>query len=349
MMRQLFLAMVCVFYSLTALAAANQTLTQREDVKTFVQHMVKQHQFNRKQLENWLNQVEIQQEVLTSIAKPAESLPWYRYEPIFLTSDRIKAGVAFWQDNKVSLEKASKKYGVPPEIIVSILGVESFYGQKKGKYPVFDSLATLAFDYPPRSKFFKDELEQFLLLAREQNWDPKSIRGSYAGAMGCPQFIASSYHHYAVDFNQDGKRDLINSIDDAIGSVAHYFHAHGWEANRPIAIPAKSQGDRFEKMIASRANPKPVYKIATLAEAGVKPKIALPAKDADLSFALIALQNKENKDYWLGAQNFYVITRYNHSEMYAMVVYLLSERIKAEQQTAKLAQPLKQKATVKQS
>lgn len=349
-MRTLILSLFITLFGLSSLPLSAKNFADREDVQAFIQHMHQKHQFNKKQLTQWLNQVEIQSDVLTSIAKPAESLTWARYEPIFLTPERVKAGVEFWQQNTALLERASKTYGIPPEIIVSILGVESYYGQKKGKYPVFDSLATLAFDYPPRSKFFKSELEQFLLLARGEEWDPKSIKGSYAGAMGCPQFIASSYHNYAIDFNKDGKRDLLNCIDDAVGSIANYFKSHGWQTNQPIAIKAKTQGKAFEKAIASRSNPKPTYKLASLADLGVKPATTLPAKPYDqMPFALIALDTKQGKEYWLGAQNFYVITRYNHSEMYAMAVYLLSEQIKTQYQTAENKVVLKNTVPVQSS
>lgn len=196
---RIVLTVLCCLMVAQSAQAQKKRLTDRSDVKAFVQHMVKTHQFDKKQLETWLNQVQIQPEVLKSIAKPAESLPWYRYEPIFLTPERVNAGVQFWQENAATLTKASEVYGVPPEIIVAILGVETFYGKRAGKYGVFDSLVTLAFDYPPRAKFFRSELEQFLLLARTEKWDPKSIKGSYAGAMGYPQFIASSYHRFAVN------------------------------------------------------------------------------------------------------------------------------------------------------
>lgn len=299
-------------------------LSDRKEVKTFIQHMVDVHHFDNQQLTQWLNQATIQNTILATIAKPAEALPWYRYRAIFITPKRIEEGCVFWQTHASILKRAEKIYGVPPEIIVAILGVETFYGKQAGQYSVLDSLVTLGFDYPPRSQFFLSELREFLLLAREEKWDPTQIKGSYAGALGKAQFIASSYRRYAVDFNQDGKRDLLNNIDDAIGSVANYFKVHGWQHGAPIALAATTHGDQFKPLIASKNNPKPIHSLKEWRRLGVQAS----TQDALQPFALIALENPENLEYWLGAQNFYVITRYNHSAHYAMAVYTLSQEIK---------------------
>lgn len=333
-MRQLsaiiFTLIFCFCFTST-IYAKTKPFSERSDVKSFVDHMVKTHQFDKKQLNTWFNEVVIQKEVLAKIAKPAEALQWYQYEPIFLTPERVAAGTKFWQENAETLQKAAKIYGVSPEIIVAILGVETFYGQRSGKYGVFDSLATLAFEYPPRAKFFRSELESFLLLARKEKWDPKAIKGSYAGAMGYPQFIASSYHKFGIDFDENGQCDLLNNTEDTIGSIAHYFKQNGWEPHKPVAFKAHVSGETFKKAIASKQNPKPSHTLSELVALGIKPVLPLPLKTyGQMPMALIALDNKEGKEYWLGTQNFYAITRYNHSDMYAMAVYLLSEQVKAE-------------------
>jgi membrane-bound lytic murein transglycosylase B len=322
-----FIFIITAFLTTSVFAEQSAEFMQRADVKAFVQKMVSQHQFNARQLNQLLQQTTKQESILTSIAKPAEKLPWHRYEPIFMSPKRIQEGVAFWQKHANTLKRAEKEYGVPAEFIVAIIGVETFYGKNAGKYSVLDSLVTLAFDYPPRSIFFKGELEQFLLLAREEKWDASQIKGSYAGAMGNPQFIASSYRNFAVDFTGSGKRDLINSAEDSIGSVANYFKVHGWQKGGPVVLKAKAQGEKFKEAIASKANPKPSHSLAQLSSLGIHtPSNANAYKNQ--SFALISLEGKEGPEYWLGGQNFYVITRYNHSDRYAMAVYNLSQKVK---------------------
>lgn len=303
--------------------------SQRADVKAFAQEMVKKHHFDANTLDQWLASVKIQPSILAAISKPAEKqLPWYRYEQIFLTPKRIDEGVLFWKANEGKLQEAQQKYGIPPEIVIAIIGVETFYGKNTGSYRVLDSLATLGFDYPPRSKFFLSELEEFLLLAREEGWDPTEIKGSYAGAMGKGQFISSSYRRYAVDFTGDGKRDLINRNADAIGSVANYFKVHGWKPESTIVLAAQTKGNDYENMIASKANPKPEHTLQELAKHDVLPVDRTKASLRAEPFALIKLEGEKGPEYWLGGQNFYVITRYNHSDHYAMAVYNLSQEIK---------------------
>lgn len=310
-------------------AAQESTFISRPAVQAFIQHMVDKHHFDRPMLEAWLSAVEIQPSIITAMTKPAEKLPWYRYQAIFLTPARIEGGVRFWQENKAQLVQAQAQYGVPAEIIVAILGVETFYGQHTGKYWVLDSLATLGFDYPPRSTFFLSELEEFFILAREEQWDPTTIKGSYAGAMGKGQFISSSYRRYAVDFDGDGKRDLLTQNADAIGSVAHYFQAHGWQPDGTIVIPAKIVGTKYASLVASKTHPKPAHTIHALAQSEVYPQKAALSASTTQPFALVQLEGDKGPEFWLGAQNFYVITRYNHSDHYAMAVYRLSEQIKA--------------------
>ena len=217
-------------------------LPEQEDMRAFITEMSQRHGFNRAQLDAWFKAARVRSDVIAAISRPAESKPWYEYRPIFLQPTRIEGGAVFWNENAKVLQHAEEVYGVSPQIIVAILGVETRYGRHQGNYRVMDSLVTLAFNYPPRSAFFKDELEQYLLLTREEGIDPLAMTGSYAGAMGQTQFISSSYRHYAVDFDGDGKRDLWNDTADAIGSIANYLKAHGWERGGAVAVQATVSG-----------------------------------------------------------------------------------------------------------
>ena len=298
--------------------------SQRSDVQQFIDEMVEKHDFNRDELVSKLASAKKLDGVLEAISKPAEKvLTWKEYRPIFVTSKRIKGGNKFLKQHHETLQRAEKEYGVPAEIITAIIGVETYYGRLSGKTQVFDSLVTLGFDYPPRSRFFLSELEQFLLLTREEDVDVKDVRGSYAGAMGMPQFISSSYRHYAVDFDGDGKRDLWNSTADVIGSVANYFKVHGWKTGGQVVIPARINGSIEE----TRNRLKPHTRIADLAAKGVIPDAAV---DDEEKATVITLKGKKGKEYWLGLDNFYVITRYNHSSLYSMAVYQLSQEFDAQ-------------------
>lgn len=316
----------CIPFYLGAVYADDGKLAQRPDVRQFIVEMVKKHQFNENELTSLFNQINLQDKIIDIISKPAESKPWYEYRPIFITKKRIRGGVEFWNENREILSRAYETYGVPPQIITAILGVETFYGRQKGGYRILDSLATLSFDYPPRSKFFMSELEQYLLMTREENIDPLSITGSYAGAMGKAQFISSSYRRYAVDFDNDGKRDLWNNNADAIGSVAHYLNIHGWKKGQPIASRAMV-GDHIGDNLLSNGL-KPNSTVHELKESGVH--IEDDAIADNLRTILISLETRSEPEYWVGYNNFYVITRYNHSALYAMAVYQLSEEIAAK-------------------
>ena len=270
--------------------------------------------------------VTTQTKVLEAIQRPAEKEKnWQEYRKIFITDKRVQEGLAFWSNNAAILASAERKYGVPPEIVVAIIGVETFYGRYKGKYPVFDSLVTLGFDYPPRQKFFRSELEHFLLLAKEEDLDPLAIKGSYAGAMGKSQFISSSYRRYAVDFDENGTRDLWESNEDVIGSVANYFKRHGWKADEVITVPAKIQGSRYLTLLEKGL--KPVASVSELPQYDVTAEHNV---DAQQAVSLLEFKNNKSDEYWLEFNNFYVITRYNHSHMYAMAVYQLSQQIKKD-------------------
>ena len=308
-------------------ANASVNYAERADVKQFIDEMVKQHKFDRAFLEKKFATAKRLDNVLESIAKPAEKeLTWKQYRPIFVTSKRSTKGKAFMHKHKDTLKRAEKRYGVPVEIIAAIIGVESYYGKHTGKYTVFDSLTTLGFDYPKRSKFFKSELKQFLLLSKEEDIDIDKMTGSYAGAMGMPQFISSSYRRYAVDFDGDGKRDLWNSIPDVIGSVANYFSEHGWENGNSVALTAVVKDT---SVLNEKNKLKPYATIDQFKKQGVSIKTRIKKGfDKEQKATLLKLKGKKGDEYWLGLKNFYVITRYNHSELYAMAVFQLSEALK---------------------
>lgn len=319
------IAMALLLAGAAATAPARSAeLLEREDVQGFLARMTEQHGFSREQLETAFRDVRISDGILKAIAKPAEILPWYRYREIFLQEDRVRQGLEFWQQNAATLARAREAYGVPEEIIVAIIGVETRYGRNAGSYRVLDALATLAFDYPPRSAFFTAELEQFLLLAREQGFDPLVLKGSYAGAMGIPQFISSSYRNFAVDFDIDGVTDIWQNPVDAIGSVGNYFHRHGWLKGGLVTLPAEPE--------PASAAPEPAPGLEPdldaegLERLGIRPAIPLPGGE---KVKLLALELESGREYWLGFRNFYVITRYNRSVHYAMAVYRLAESLRA--------------------
>ncbi len=296
----------------------------RDDVDTFVSHMAETSDYTVDELVDLFSQVKKQEHLFERLDRPAEKeLQWHQYRPIFIKEKRIVDGVKFWRKYQDLLKQVSKNSGVPEEIIVAIIGVETFYGIYRGKDPVFDSLVTISFDYPRRAKFFTRELEEFLLLAKEQNFKPREVMGSYAGAMGMPQFISSSYRNYAVDGDGDGQKDLFDNIADITASVANYFVRHGWEPNQAVAKPlftvAGNSAGELEPSV------KTSYKWSDLAGHGLASKHRI---EDETPVALVKLRQKNHDEYWAGLNNFYVITRYNHSELYAMAVYQLSVLIK---------------------
>ena len=319
---KLYLSFCAAFALLPAVVVAGD-FDQNPRTQAFIDEMVQRHQFDRQELEALFAQAEKRDDILKAISRPAESKPWYEYRPIFLTQSRIEGGVEFWKRNESRLNKIEKAYGVDPAVVVAIIGVETRYGANTGSYRVIDALSTLAFDYPPRAKFFRSELEQFLILTREEHVDPRDAEGSYAGAMGYGQFIPSSYRAYAVDFDEDGQRDLWASMDDIIGSVANYFHRHGWQLGQPVASKARTSGKIADGMVSP--NSKPEKTVAEFAKAGVRSEPALPD---DEPVALLELEQRNGPEYWLTANNFYVITRYNRSPLYAMAVFQLSQAIR---------------------
>lgn len=305
-------------------AQDRQTSDLSADVNRFIDDMVSRHGFNRNELVSLFNQAEKSQTILDAISRPAEKkMPWYKYRKIFLREDRIKNGVRFWHDNIETLQRAEREYGVPPEIIVAIIGVETLYGRITGNYRVIDALFTIGFHYPKRGKFFRGQLEQYLLLAREQNIDPLSLKGSYAGAMGIPQFIPGSYRSYAADFDNDGKINIWSNTVDAIGSVAKYFKIHGWQPNEPIAQPALFKGRAWQNAITDDLKPE----LAQQSLAQFDLQLSKPI-NSTTKVKILDLEQPHGSDIWFGFENFYVITRYNHSALYAMAVFQLSQEIK---------------------
>jgi membrane-bound lytic murein transglycosylase B len=314
---------VLCFTFFTVLTHA-QSFTDRKDVRLFINKTAKKHHLDKTALKKELDKVKLRKKIIQSIKRPAERKPWREYHKLFVTPKRIKQGVDFWQANQTALTKAQKKYGVSVPMIVAILGVETNYGEHQGKYRVLDSLATLAFEYPRRAKFFKRELAQFFLLCHEQNISPQSVLGSYAGAIGQPQFMPSSYRYYAVDFSGNGKKDLRQDTEDAIGSVANYFKVHGWKNNQSIADKAIISGRRYKKLKVNARRAR--YSLKKLNKYGVKTSNKRPPRKA----GLVALHNNKSSEFWVAYPNFFVITRYNTSKQYAMAVHLLAKNIKEE-------------------
>jgi len=289
----------------------------------FARKMAKKHGFDAKQVIALLKQAKRKQKILDAIDRPAESKPWYVYRGYFIKKQQILNGVKFWDKHQAELERAEKKFGVDQEIILGIIGVETRFGSLSGGYRVIDALYTLGFHYPRRGEYFRTEMEQFLLMAKEEGFDPLKVEGSYAGAIGLPQFMPSSYRRYSVDFNGDGKRDLFGSAEDAIDSVANYLKRHGWQAGQDIAIPAKVRGKRYRKVIKWGIKPKKT--VLQLSKYGIRP---IAAAHNDLHASVFLLRSKLGRDYWLGLKNFYVITRYNRSNLYAMAVTQLGRQVR---------------------
>jgi membrane-bound lytic murein transglycosylase B len=292
---------------------------------------------DRERLESLLDQAKRQESILEAIARPAEkTLTWGEYRKIFIQNSRIRQGEEFWKKHDTLLRRAEQEYGVSRYIIMAILGVETRYGRHKGSYRVLDALTTLGFDYPPRASFFRKQLRALFLMEQEAGIDAASITGSYAGAMGFPQFIPSSYRAYAVDFDGDGRIDLVNSVADAIGSVANYFVEHGWRDDFPVAARARVEGDQWGS--AFSRDMKPSTTLGDLNRRGVtalscdNDSLATPHcfdLPSETRISPLQLEGENGTELWLGTQNFYVITRYNHSPLYAMAVYQLSRELES--------------------
>lgn len=307
--------------SLSVPVSANDSVS--DDVREFIDEMHRDYEFDPDQLRKLLSRAETRQSILDAISRPAERVvPWHEYRQQFTTERRIREGVDFRKAHRDRL----LAIGDPQlaNTVVGILGVETFYGRITGKFRVIDALTTLAFHYPPRADFFRDELRQFLLLTREEAVDPLTALGSYAGAMGSPQFIASSYRKYAVDADGDGRRDLWSNWDDVIGSVAAYLRAFGWQTGAPVVVPATiADGD------ISRFNAGKIELNETVQSLRDKGAQFETSATPDTPAMLIVAAGKEGPEYRVGFGNFYTITRYNRSSMYSMAVYDLGQAVAA--------------------
>lgn len=292
-------------------------------VAEFVGEMTRDYGFAGEQLMGVFREVKRKQGILDAISRPAERVkPWKDYRPMFITDARVARGVDFWRQHEAALARAEQAYGVPASVIVSIIGVETFFGRNTGNYRVIDALATLGFDYPPRADFFRKELREFLLLAREEQVDPLTLKGSYAGAMGLPQFMPSSFRAYAVDFDDDGHINIWTDPEDAIGSVASYFARHGWVAGEPVVSRAELRGDRAADGLSTGLDPDRT--VGELRALGWSSHDALRDEEPVTAFKL---DGEGGAEYWVGLKNFYVITRYNRSAMYAMAVHQLADQL----------------------
>jgi membrane-bound lytic murein transglycosylase B len=297
----------------------------RPEIQAFVRDLAQRHGFVEGELKRVFARVQRVDPVLEAIARPAERVrSWQEYRALLITERRLAEGVQFWKKYPRTLERAERQYGVPPEYVVAIIGVETFYGRNTGNWRVVDALTTLAFDYPPRAGFFRGELESYLLMAREMGIDVFSVRGSYAGAIGIPQFMPSSARRYAVDFDGNGRIDLQKSRTDAIGSVANFLKVHGWQRDADVVLEARVTGDAWRAYVTGRFEPK--HSITELRQAGIE----FDSPEApSASGALIELANGERpSDYRVGLRNFYVITRYNRSALYAAAVADLARELR---------------------
>ncbi|WP_242508711.1 lytic murein transglycosylase B [Rhodocyclus purpureus] len=296
------------------------------EVSAFVAEMQARHGFDPTQLHRFFASIERNDAALRAIAPaatPELQRSWERYRMRFVNRQRIDAGLRFWQENDDLLRRAEADYGVPPEIVTALIGVETAYGANTGRFGVFEVLATLAFHYPPRAPFFRDELEALLLFARERGIDPLSLRGSFAGASGIAQFMPSSLRRFAVDYDGDSRIDLEHSRADAIGSVARYLAAHGWQSGAPVTLPARVDGDPGALLAAGM---KPSVPVGELARQGV---LTAAEVEPERQAALIRLSSPEADDeYWATFDNFWVITRYNRSSFYAMAVFQLAQALR---------------------
>ena len=299
---------------------------RRADVKEFIAHMSSTTPFTKHQLRKLLKAAQSQQTIIDAMDRPAEKAkPWFEYRPIFVTERRIREGVEFWIAHRQALDQASIRSGVAPEYLAAILGVETYYGRLTGSYRVLDALATLAFDYPARAKFFRDELEQYLLLTRDLGADPLSLKGSYAGAMGAPQFMPSNYRRYAVDADADGHINLWTNWQDVCASVGNYLKEHGWNAGEPVLNEASVEEGKSAELDGRKLALSET--VASLHTKGVNFDSSLPTEAPAL---LIAADETDGVHWRVGYNNFYVITRYNHSALYAMAVYELAAAVKQQ-------------------
>lgn len=309
---------------LLAPLAVTADYASRPEVQAYIDEVSARHGFSRQWLSDVLAGAERKDSIIEAISRPAEKAkPWHEYRGIFVTDERIAAGVDFWHEHGATVAAAERQYGVAAEVVVAVIGVETYYGRYLGRYRVIDALATLAFDYPRRARFFRDELTEYLLLVREGGHDPFAPMGSYAGAMGYGQFIPSSYRAYAVDFDADGVRDIWTNKADAIGSVANYFAHHGWRGQGPAVLRVELEDPTLDEV--ANAGLELEHTVGALRTRGVTGIDALPA---DARAALFRMQALDGDEYWLALHDFHVVTRYNRSAMYALAVLQLAAEIR---------------------
>jgi len=331
-MKNFFRLLLCAAALLPAVAAAATAVSPRPslepEIQAFVGEMVERHGFDRVALEKTFRETRFLGSIIKAMDAPATALPWHEFRARHITDGRIKAGLQFWSEHQALLEKAAAEYRVPAELIVSTIGVETIFGRRTGTIGVLDALTTLAFGYPRRAAFFRGELEQFLLLARENDIPLTGLKGSFAGAIGIPQFMPSSYRKYAVDFDGDGVRDL-RRVADAIGSVANYYRQFGWRAGEAVIVPVDVGDTQLDAMLAGGILPH--LAVAEYRKRGVVP--LEPVAD-EVNGALFTVMSEAGPRYWLGLNNFYVITRYNRSINYAMAVHELATALRRQRMAA---------------
>ncbi|MEO6422894.1 MAG: lytic murein transglycosylase B [Candidatus Nitrotoga sp.] len=312
--------MIWLFFALLLFSVPSVGAMELAGIPQFIDEMVVKHQFKRDELDQIFQRAQYRQTAINLISAPAASKPWSQYRAAFINKKHVSDGLRFWQNHINALQRAEKEYGVPQEMIVAVIGVETNYGRNTGRFNSLDTLTTLSFDYPRRADFFRNELEQYLLLTREQKFEPSTLQGSYAGALGIPQFMPSSYRKYAVDFNNDGEINLLKDPEDSIGSVANYFKQFGWKIGEPVAALVKLN-EKAELSI------KETNSLEAWVTMGVIP-VAQTISDLNESARLLNFTVNEGKEFWLSFKNFQVIMRYNNSTFYAMTVYQLANALK---------------------
>lgn len=328
-MRRLLAGLLLGFAPISGAGAAEGPLDEVDAVRSFMQEVESRHGLDGAWLREVFRGARRQQSILDAFSRPAEAKPWHDYRKIFVTRARVRGGAAFAREHRAALERVKTRFGVPPEVVAAIIGVETFYGRYTGRYRVVDALSTLAFFSPRRGEFFRRELEEYLLFLREEGRSAADLKGSYAGAIGIPQFIPSSYRAYAVDFDGDGRRDLAGSVDDAVGSVGSYLARHGWRVGEPVAVALTARDPERADALPGELLPELAWR--DLAEAGLEAREeGAPPPGPDTPVALVRLDGADGPEYWAGFRNFYVITRYNRSALYAMAVHQLAAAIGRE-------------------
>lgn len=328
MIRKIVLAFTLFISANFALASTTPDVIPPHPTKaiqTYINQLVKKYNFNKTKLTRIMDQAQYNPKVIHWITHPFEKKPWDYYRHFFLRQDRIDNGVVYWNTHRKILSDVQKRYGVDPSVIIAIIGIESFYGKRTGTYNILNALTTLSFYYPKRQKFFKSELTQFLLLTRHEKLNPLNLKGSYAGALGIPQFMPSSYRHYGVDYSNNQSIDLFTNHFDAIASIGNYIDKAGWQPGRPVAVPAIVKKNIPKKLISKSGYPR--YTIRQLRRYGIRPETKVPGKT---KAALIVMHNTDSDEYWLVFRNFRAIMRYNPRTTYALAVYELSSVIKED-------------------